>query len=81
MNFFRFIAEEVREIMAELGFRTMDEMVGRVERLDCRTAVEHWKAQRPRLLADPLPAARSAGRAAAAAARRTTASSRRSTTS
>ena len=43
-NFFRFIAEEVRELMAELGFRTLDEMIGRVDRLDFRKAVEHWKA-------------------------------------
>jgi glutamate synthase (ferredoxin) len=44
-NFFRFIAEEVREHMAALGFRTMDEMIGRVDRLNVRPAVEHWKAK------------------------------------
>src|SRR5262249_37708443 len=44
-NFFRFIAEEVREQMARLGFRTMDEMIGRVDRLDVRPAVDHWKAR------------------------------------
>jgi glutamate synthase (ferredoxin) len=44
-NFFRFIAEEVREHMAKLGFRTMDEMIGRVDRLDVRQAVDHWKAR------------------------------------
>jgi glutamate synthase (ferredoxin) len=44
-NFFRFVAEDVRELMAELGFRTMDEMIGRVDRLDARRAVDHWKAQ------------------------------------
>ena len=43
-HFFRFIAEEVREYMAQLGFRTMDEMIGRVDRLDFAAAVEHWKA-------------------------------------
>ena len=43
-NFFTFIAEEVRELMAELGFRTMEEMIGHVECLDTRRAVEHWKA-------------------------------------
>jgi glutamate synthase (ferredoxin) len=43
-HFFRFVAEEVREWMAQLGFRTMDEMVGRVDRLDLRPAVDHWKA-------------------------------------
>jgi glutamate synthase (NADPH) large chain len=44
-HFFRFVAEEVRELMAQLGFRTMDEMIGRVDRLDVRSAVEHWKAR------------------------------------
>ena len=44
-NFFRFIAEEVREYMASLGFRTIAEMVGRVDRLDFHPALEHWKAQ------------------------------------
>jgi glutamate synthase (ferredoxin) len=44
-NFFRFIAEEVREYMAALGFRTMDEMIGRVDRLNFRKAVDHWKAK------------------------------------
>ncbi|MEK7364037.1 MAG: glutamate synthase-related protein, partial [candidate division NC10 bacterium] len=44
-NFFRFIAEEVREYMAKLGFRTMDEMIGRVDRLDVKPAVDHWKAR------------------------------------
>src|SRR5438270_7093199 len=45
VNFFRFIAQEVREYMAALGFRTMDEMIGRVDRLNSRTAVDHWKAK------------------------------------
>src|SRR5262249_27612149 len=44
-RFFRFVAEEVRELMTQLGFRTMDEMIGRVDRLDIRPAVEHWKAR------------------------------------
>ena len=43
-NFFRFLAKEVRELMAELGFRTIDEMVGRVDRLDTKPALDHWKA-------------------------------------
>ena len=43
-NFFRFIAEEVRELMAALGFRTLDEMVGRAECLDFQPAKAHWKA-------------------------------------
>jgi glutamate synthase (ferredoxin) len=44
-NFFRFIAEEVRELMGRLGFRTMDEMIGRVDLLEVRAAVDHWKAR------------------------------------
>ena len=44
VNFFEFIAEEVREILAELGFRTLDEAIGHVENLDMGEAVEHWKA-------------------------------------
>ena len=44
-TFFHFIAEEVRELMAELGFRTMDEMIGRAECLDYGVARDHWKAQ------------------------------------
>ncbi|MGA0850016.1 MAG: glutamate synthase-related protein, partial [Chthoniobacterales bacterium] len=45
VNFMRFIATEVRELMAKLGFRTIDEMVGRVDKLVMRKAVDHWKAQ------------------------------------
>jgi len=45
INFFFFVAEEVREWMAKLGFRTFDEMIGRTEMLDTRGGVEHWKAQ------------------------------------
>jgi glutamate synthase (ferredoxin) len=44
-NFMRFIAAEVREIMAQLGFRTINEMIGRTDRLEVRKAVEHWKAR------------------------------------
>jgi len=43
-NFFKFIAEEIREYMAELGFRTIDEMIGQVDRLDTNKAIDHWKA-------------------------------------
>jgi glutamate synthase (NADPH/NADH) large chain len=43
-NFFRFIAEEVREYLAALGFRTLEEAVGHAELLDTRAAVDHWKA-------------------------------------
>ncbi len=45
INFFFFVAEEVREWMAKLGFRTVDEMVGRVDMLEMRGAIEHWKAR------------------------------------
>jgi glutamate synthase domain-containing protein 2/glutamate synthase domain-containing protein 1/glutamate synthase domain-containing protein 3 len=45
VSFMRFIAEELREVMAELGFRTIDEMVGRVDMLDVRDVSEHWKAR------------------------------------
>ena len=45
VNFFRFIAQEVREYMAALGFRTMDEMIGRVDKLNFVPAVDHWKAR------------------------------------
>ena len=45
INFFFFIAEEAREIMAQLGFRTFDEMVGRVDMLEMRDVKDHWKAK------------------------------------
>ena len=44
INYFFFVAEELRQIMAELGFRTVEEMVGRVDRLDMRRVDRHWKA-------------------------------------
>ena len=45
-NFFLFIAEEVRELMAQLGFRTINEAVGQVSALDTTKAAEHWKAHK-----------------------------------
>ena len=45
INFFFFVAEEVRELMAQLGFRKFDEMIGRVDRLDMVPAINHWKAK------------------------------------
>ena len=45
VNFMRFIGQEVRELMAQLGFRKLTDMVGRVDRLEARKAVEHWKAR------------------------------------
>jgi glutamate synthase (ferredoxin) len=45
VNFMRFIAQELRELMAQLGFRTVEEMVGRVDRLEARRAIDHWKAR------------------------------------
>ena len=44
INYFFFVAEELRQIMAEMGFRTVEEMVGRVDRLDMKKALNHWKA-------------------------------------
>ncbi|UIP07474.1 glutamate synthase large subunit [Erythrobacter sp. SDW2] len=44
INYFFFVAEELRAIMAELGFRTVEEMIGRVDRLDMRRVERHWKA-------------------------------------
>ena len=68
-NFFRFIAEEVREYMAQLGFRTMDEMIGRVDRLERQPGDRPLEGARPRLLGDPArPGA--AARVAAAGAHR-----------
>ena len=45
VNFMRFIAQDMREIMAQLGFRTVEEMVGRVDRLMPKLAIDHWKAK------------------------------------
>ena len=45
INYFFFVAEELREIMAQLGFRTVQEMIGRVEALEANTDVQQWKAQ------------------------------------
>jgi len=45
VNFMRFIAEEVREIMAQLGLRTLNEMVGRTDMLEPKEAIDHWKAR------------------------------------
>ena len=45
INYFFFVAEEVRELMAEMGFRTFDEMVGQTDVLDKDRAIEHWKAR------------------------------------
>jgi glutamate synthase (NADPH/NADH) large chain len=59
VNFFEFIAEEVRELLAELGFRTLEEAVGHAELLDVASAVNHWKAAgldlRPILHVPELP--------------------------
>ncbi|WP_336985445.1 glutamate synthase large subunit [Altererythrobacter aquiaggeris] len=44
INYFFFVAEELRQIMADMGFRTIDEMVGRVDRINMNRAIRHWKA-------------------------------------
>ena len=75
-NYFRFVAEDVRELMAELGFRTVDEMVGRADRLNVKPALDHWKAagvDLSRILYQPERAGRR--RPAGGPARRTTGSS------
>lgn len=46
INFFTFMAMEVRELMAELGFKTMNDMIGRVDKLEADTTIEHWKASK-----------------------------------
>ena len=63
VTFFEFIAQEVRELLAQLGFRSVEEAVGHVEVLDTRAAVDHWKAEGLDLapvLAVPEPAPGSA---------------------
>src|SRR4249920_1259481 len=45
INYFFFVAEEVRELMAAMGYRTFDEMIGQMQMLDARTLVDHWKAR------------------------------------
>ena len=45
INFFFFVAEEVRELMADLGFSSVNEMIGQIESLDRERAIDHWKAQ------------------------------------
>jgi len=45
INYFFFVAEEVRELMAEMGFRTLDEMIGLSDLLDKKAAIDHWKAK------------------------------------
>ncbi len=45
INYFFFVAEELRQIMADMGFRTLNEMIGRVDRLDVSPALNHWKAK------------------------------------
>jgi hypothetical protein len=55
-TFFRFVAEDVRELMAQLGFRTIDEMIGRVDRIDVKPAGGSLEGRRPRSLADSVQA-------------------------
>ena len=58
VNFFKFITQELREIMAELGFRTVEEMVGQVECLEQKSDIKHWKYSKldlsPILFKDPI---------------------------
>ncbi len=60
INYFFFVAEEVREYMAQMGFRTFDEMIGRNDMLDVRAGITHWKAKGldfSRILHQPATAA------------------------
>ena len=78
VNFFHFIANEVREMLAELGFRTLDEAIGHAELLDVDDAVEHWKAQGLDLTpVFAVPETTLRRRAAAGPRARTTGSTRR----
>ena len=45
VNFFHFVAQEMRQLMAQLGFRSVDEMIGRTDKLAMKEAVDHWKAK------------------------------------
>ena len=56
VNFMRFIAQEMRELMAELGFRTINEMVGRTDRLEMRASGRALESARPGLLGDSVSA-------------------------
>ena len=59
INYFFFVAEEVRQLMSKLGFRTFNEMIGQMDKLDMRRAINHWKARGldyRRLLTKPVPA-------------------------
>ena len=79
-NYFRFVAEEVRELMAELGFRTIDEMVGRVDRLDIRAGGRSLEGEGPRPLAGPASPAADTTSPRRRTTRRITGWRRRSTT-
>ena len=81
INYFFFVAEQVRQWMAKLGFRKMDDMIGRADMIEMRPGIDHWKAKGLDLFAAAV-SSRRCRRASAAAApsRRITAWSRRSTT-
>jgi glutamate synthase (NADPH/NADH) large chain len=81
INYFFFVAEEVREWMAKLGFRSFDEMIGRTEKLDIRAGIAHWKA-RASISRTSSTSPRSRRKCPCTSARRrTTVSRKRSTTS
>ena len=64
VNYFFFVAEEARQIMAQLGIRKFDDLIGRADLLDTKKGIAHWKARGPGLQ-PRLPPARGAGRRAA----------------
>ena len=60
VNYFFFVAEEIRQLMAQLGFRRFEDMIGRMDKLDMRSAIDHWKAKGldyTRILSKPEAAA------------------------
>ena len=80
INFFFFVAEEVRQLMAQLGIRKFNDLIGAARLLDMKRGIEHWKAQGARLLPHLLHAEDAAPRSRCTTARsRTTAWRRRST--
>ena len=81
VNFFEYVAQEVRELLAELRFRSLDEAIGHAEALDVQQAVEHWKAQGSTCRRCCTCRRCRRARRGATPRCRTTASTRRSTTS
>ena len=80
-TFFEYLAQEVREYLSELGFRSLDEAIGHSELLDVDRAIEHWKADGLDLVARARRTGVRRGRAAQQPPRRRTTTSRSTSTS